>query len=152
MNIKNAVIQSALALCLLSADRMSKLFALQQLRHHDIQLFPGLNLTLEWNSGISLGMLKNMQPFYTTMLTGVIVLIVLAFFIYTVQQYKKGKIIIGEALVLIGAISNITDRFLYGAVIDFIHIVWPVSLPVFNIADMLIVIGVGVVMFNQRQA
>ncbi len=42
-------------------------------------------------------------------------------------------------LILSGGISNIIDRFIYQAVVDFIHI-W--IFPVFNIADIYIMIGV----------
>ncbi len=43
------------------------------------------------------------------------------------------------ALIVIGAVSNVVDRLLYGGVVDFINLkLWPV----FNLADCTIVIGV----------
>lgn len=43
------------------------------------------------------------------------------------------------AFIVIGAMSNIVDRLLYGGVIDFVNLkLWPV----FNLADCTIVIGV----------
>lgn len=47
--------------------------------------------------------------------------------------------------ILIGAVSNLLDRFLYGGVIDFITIsFWSV----FNLADMYIVVAVGLWIFS----
>ena len=49
----------------------------------------------------------------------------------------------GFACVVAGAIGNIVDRAARGHVIDFIHVrFWPV----FNVADVLVVVGVGVLL------
>ena len=46
-------------------------------------------------------------------------------------------------LVVVGAIGNIIDYFLYGYVIDMFHLVfWGYDYPVFNVADSLIFIGI----------
>ena len=48
------------------------------------------------------------------------------------------------ALVIAGAFSNVLDSFIYGHVVDmFYFILWGYSYPVFNIADMSICIGIG---------
>jgi signal peptidase II len=51
----------------------------------------------------------------------------------------------GLGLIIGGAVGNIIDRIALGAVIDFIDLgFWPMrSWPVFNFADLAIVIGVG---------
>ena len=50
----------------------------------------------------------------------------------------------GVALLLGGAVGNLVDRILWGAVVDFLDFrVWPV----FNIADISIVVGVGCMMY-----
>ncbi|OJI06394.1 hypothetical protein BK004_03835 [bacterium CG10_46_32] len=53
----------------------------------------------------------------------------------------------GLWLVLAGAISNIADRVLYGGVIDYIVI--PFS-GVVNVADLLIIVGVGLLVFPRK--
>lgn len=131
-------------------DRITKLIALR-LYDEAVTITSWLDFTLVWNSGISWGMLQKLPTVYTWVLTVFIIAIMLAFLGFTVKQYQRGKVVIGEVIVLAGASSNVVDRFLYGAVIDFIHVTWPVSFPVFNIADMLIVVGVGIVVFNQVQ-
>jgi signal peptidase II len=51
------------------------------------------------------------------------------------------------ALVLGGAIGNLSDRALRGHVIDFIHVnYWPV----FNVADIAVCVGAGLLMIAMR--
>jgi signal peptidase II len=52
----------------------------------------------------------------------------------------------GLGLIIGGAVGNIIDRIALGAVVDFIDLgFWPMrSWPVFNLADLAIVIGVGI--------
>ena len=66
------------------------------------------------------------------------------------QRYRKHELIIGELLVIAGAGSNIMDRIRMGGVIDFIKLsagdfVWPL----FNIADICIVIGVFIMFVSE---
>jgi len=52
---------------------------------------------------------------------------------------------VGLALILGGAIGNVLDRLRFGYVIDFIDVrVWPV----FNLADSVITIGVGLLLWR----
>jgi signal peptidase II len=53
------------------------------------------------------------------------------------------------ALVLGGALGNLSDRALRGHVIDFIHVsYWPV----FNVADIAVCVGVGLLFLAVRRA
>jgi signal peptidase II len=54
----------------------------------------------------------------------------------------------GFALITGGAIGNAMDRFVRGHVVDFIHVrFWPV----FNLADALVVVGVGLLVLGLRR-
>ncbi len=54
----------------------------------------------------------------------------------------------GLALILSGALGNIVDRIFRGYVVDFIHVRgWPV----FNVADIAVVVGVGLIVLAQVQ-
>ena len=56
---------------------------------------------------------------------------------------------IGYGLILGGAIGNFIDRIVYGYVIDFIDIdIFGWNYPIFNLADMFIVVGVILVMID----
>jgi signal peptidase II len=55
----------------------------------------------------------------------------------------------GFVMVVAGAIGNGIDRFQRGHVIDFIHLHhWPV----FNVADVLVVCGIGLLLLVRRRA
>ena len=69
------------------------------------------------------------------------------FIVYTVFVKKPKSQIsnCGLFLILAGAIGNLTDRVVYGHVLDFIDLrVWPV----FNIADSSITIGAGLILWH----
>lgn len=82
------------------------------------------------------------------MLVALIIVTVIGFAWHTITRARAHHMLCGEIFVLAGALSNLLDRYFYGAVIDMIHLTWPLSWPVFNIADMLIVMGVGLMFFQ----
>lgn len=54
----------------------------------------------------------------------------------------------GLSMVLLGGLGNLYDRFAYGAVVDYIKIfIWPI----FNIADLLILVGLFVWFLSERK-
>lgn len=79
-----------------------------------------------------------------------LVLALIVFYIKEESQHLKFPI----ALILVGAIGNIIDIFLYGHVIDmFYFVLWGYSYPVFNIADSAICIGVFLyILFSWKYA
>jgi signal peptidase II len=57
---------------------------------------------------------------------------------------------LGSRLLIIGALGNLLDRMIHGFVIDFISIG---RFPVFNIADICITVGIGLLIYRSlRQA
>lgn len=65
------------------------------------------------------------------------------------QGLYRENVIIGETLVLAGALSNFFDRLHYGGIVDFIQIsLLNRSFPVFNLADCFIVCGVVCIFFQ----
>lgn len=124
-------------------DRITKTLALEKLINNGLFFTQFLNFDLSWNRGISWGMLQFNSPTRFALLSVFILLIVVLLVIYTFVQYRNNENIVGEMLVISGAISNIIDRFLYGAVVDFIDLhVHGYHWPSFNLADFFIVFGV----------
>lgn len=124
-------------------DRLTKSWALANIKDQAMSIFPGFNLSLSWNRGVSWGMFNKSSSFGFILLSIIIALVIIFFTAYTIFLYKKGKSIFLETLVLSGAISNFIDRIYYGAVVDFIDFYagsW--HWPTFNIADACIVIGI----------
>jgi signal peptidase II len=70
------------------------------------------------------------------------------------RPYYQGIIHqIALAAILGGAVGNVIDRFIYGAVIDFLDFYWgSYHWPAFNIADSAICIGVFTLVLLPRDA
>jgi signal peptidase II len=120
-------------------DQMTKVAALAFLRGKpSYPLIKGvLHLTYAQNTGAAFGILRD-----SGLLLGVLsllFLLVLILFGATTPLSSRGvRLALGAGLG--GALSNLLDRFSRGYVIDFIDFrVWPV----FNLADVAIVVGLG---------
>ncbi|TSA56306.1 signal peptidase II [bacterium] len=106
------------------------------------------HITPVHNRGIAFGLFGNLDN---------IIFVCIAFFVLALMFYfviiKRPESILllsGIFLVFSGAASNLTDRILYGYVMDFIDLrIWPV----FNIADSAITIGAFLILlylFKQK--
>jgi signal peptidase II len=103
-------------------------------------------LTFEFvvNHGISWGMFHNASELVMIAITLFIALITAALCWSAYYNYHRGKLIIGHTCIIAGSLGNLCDRILYGGVIDFIALSYKnYTWPVFNIADVAIVCGVG---------
>lgn len=79
--------------------------------------------------------------------TPMILLLVLYFFVYS----KPHEVLTRGGLVLVtaGALGNLVDRIFLGYVRDFIHFyIFNKSFPVFNVADIAVVLGMGLVILE----
>ncbi|MBU4331734.1 signal peptidase II [Patescibacteria group bacterium] len=93
-------------------------------------------LTLSKNQGIAFGI--PLQGLFLYILVGLI-LAGLFYLALKFWQKKNTGLHLATVLIIVGALSNLIDRFKFGAVIDYIDLrIWPV----FNLADCMIVIGV----------
>jgi signal peptidase II len=131
-----------LGLAIITVDQFSKAWALRACVQA-VYVIPGLSCELSFNRGISCGILHTMGASLCWALSWLVALIAFLMLIYAYRRFKSGHIIIGETLIIAGAIGNLIDRIHYGAVIDFIVIYYKTwYFPTFNIADMAVVIGV----------
>lgn len=133
-------------------DRITKQQALAHLKNQDIQsFFSGfLNFTYHENTGamLSLGekLPEGLRFIAFTVMVGLVLLAVL---IYLMSKPMDEYTFIAGALIFTGGSGNLYDRVLNdGRVVDFILLrLGPVQTGVFNVADMLIMIGVLAVLF-----
>jgi len=126
-------------LFLFLADRLLKYFTLYKLPYQGVYF-----ISAPWNIGLKFLQNKFIafslpMPVEITIIFSLIILILLLFFLFKVYKKRKIVLIIALTLITAGALSNLTDRILYGYVIDYINIF---SLSFFNIADIMIVGGV----------
>lgn len=99
-------------------------------------------LTLARNPGGAFGLLQSQGPL-VMIITVVISLGLLGILLFA--KLRDGWLRAGLALIAGGALGNLLDRVRLGYVIDFLDLrVWPV----FNLADVAIVLGTGLIILN----
>jgi signal peptidase II len=140
-------------LCVLIVDQITKAFIVSRLALHEtIPVFPGFNIVHVRNHGISFGMLSNGQMWQRLLIWGAVIFLIL----YLIRQFLTATHWIPSVCVggvLGGALGNVADRAIHGAVIDFIDLyvkdlnilsltVKEWHWPAFNVADSAIVVGV----------
>ena len=107
-----------------------------------IPVFPGVfHITYICNPGAAFGILANQRMIFIVFS---IILFFLIVFFY--RRLRDGSCYLryGTLLLAGGAFGNLIDRIRFGYVIDFFDLrVWPI----FNIADIAICIGVGLLMY-----
>jgi signal peptidase II len=133
---------AAVALSVLVVDQATKSWAVSALDDGQIiDVVGSLRFELAFNTGasFSLGSGRGIGPWVTVIAVGM----VLALALGSTSRTRAGAVAAG--LIGGGAVGNLIDRafrgddgFLHGAVVDFINLQW---WPVFNIADMGVVLG-----------
>jgi len=132
-----------------ATDQLSKNWLLTtQAAEERIRITGFMDFVLIWNKGISYGLLDLHSTSGQLLLSalGLGICAILLVMLWRAQSHIYGG---GLALILGGAIGNITDRLLYEGVIDFISLhaggyYWYI----FNLADIWISLGVGLILFD----
>jgi len=138
--MKKKLYQISIGLFLL--DQISKILVMKNLPYQVSQvLIPNFfSLTYTKNTGGAFSILSG-----NVLFLGVIGLIVLACFIYYIEKHppKTWLETVSSAFVLGGLLGNLFDRIVRDGVIDFLDFqIFSYPFPVFNIADIAIVLGI----------
>lgn len=108
-----------------------------------------LDFILVFNTGISYGLFSGGGDFQKWILISLSILII----IFLLNFIRNESTILSKlsiSFIIGGALGNVLDRFIYGAVVDFISLhAKGFSWYIFNIADMFIVIGVILFILSQ---
>ena len=142
------------AIATFALDQGSKWLVVQNLNlreRGEIDVIPPLlNLRMAWNEGVNFGLFSNSADFMRWALIAV-ALVISGWVLFWVQREKAGRwAMISAGLLVGGAMGNVIDRVIYGAVADFLNmsccgIENPYS---FNVADVAIFAGaLGLVLF-----
>jgi signal peptidase II len=133
-----------LAFFILLSDQVSKWLVINSMTLGESHyVFPFFNIVMVKNNGITFGMLRGAIPSAALILIAVIVMI----FVF-IWASRNRHYMLPAALIISGAIGNIIDRIVYGAVIDFLDFhLCGYHWPAFNIADSAIVIGAAILFF-----
>lgn len=146
------------ALIILLADQLSKLFVVGFFIESGQPLFEGwltfqgeseiiipktLSFTYVLNDGAAFGILSNQRFFF---LIATVLICVVGFIVLSRFPKKHILLKLSSAFILGGALGNLIDRSIIGVVRDFIDVtlidtITGYSFPVFNLADVFVVIG-----------
>ncbi len=134
-----------IALIIFILDQWSKFSILQQpelSNYKTIAVTSFFNLVLVFNRGVSFGMFAGQnQPLLLIAIAAIILSILLAW----LWRNSSLMVAIGIGFIIGGAVGNVVDRILYGAVVDFLDFhINDLHWPAFNIADSFVFIGVVV--------
>ncbi|WP_425099247.1 signal peptidase II [Tropicibacter sp. S64] len=135
-------------------DQITKIWVVHVLdlatRQH-IDVFPPfLTFRMAWNYGVNFGLLAGEAPATRWILISVALGIVLFVLVWMRRDPPSTPGLIAAGLLIGGAIGNVVDRVLYGAVADFLNMSCcgfdnPFA---FNVADVAIFVGaLGLVLF-----
>lgn len=143
-----------IAAVVLIADQASKNWVLYGLGFIEcpvclpVEVTSFFNLTMVWNEGISYGLLPADSAGERYLLIGFSILMALVL-TWWLTRADGRWLALGLGLVIGGAVGNVIDRVLYGAVVDFFHLhAFGYSWYVFNVADAAIVLGVGAILID----
>ena len=139
------------ALLAIAADQASKLWLLHIFdiaARQPVALAPWLDLILAWNRGISYSLLTAETDVGRWLLIAGTVAATALLGVWLARARSR---LAGLALGLLigGALGNVVDRVLYGAVVDFVYFhIGSFRWYVFNGADSAIVIGVALLLLD----
>lgn len=124
----------------IALDQMSKRVAMHWHYNDIVVKYTYLENKIMWNKGISFGMLG--ESYYSMLVyCGIIASILLI--VATWAKAKSKFDLIAWGLIVGGGLSNLWDRWFFGAVLDFIALsINEINFPwIFNVADIAITIG-----------
>ena len=138
----------ALAALTFGFDQSIKWYLLnivQMEERRQITITPFFDLVMAWNHGVSYGLFRtNTQSFL--IIVSVLISIVLWFW---ACRSHRPTAVAAIGLIIGGALANALDRAVHGAVADFFLLHWgDWNWYIFNPADMAIVAGVGLLLYE----
>ena len=136
-------------------DQASKYFVVHYLNLIEVgrmDVFPPfLRFAMAWNEGVNFGLFSNGADAARWILIGIAVAIV-GFVLFWVRRDPPGRIgLLAAGMLIGGAIGNVVDRLIYGAVADFLNMsCCGIQNPfAFNLADVWIFAGaIGLAFFG----
>ncbi|QXE20323.1 signal peptidase II [Clostridium sp. 001] len=129
-------------------DRITKIWAIEVLSNISqvVVIKDFFSLLYLQNKGAAFGILQGKLYF----LTIVTIVVVMGMIYYIIKYRPSSKLIrISFSLIISGALGNLMDRMVYKYVVDFISVHYKdiYYFPVFNMADVMVVIGTALLAF-----
>lgn len=118
--------------------------------YESVNILPIFDLTYVRNHGAAFSFLSDHSGWQKYLFVGLAIVISCALIVMLFRNKRELKLQNSAyALIIGGAIGNAIDRAYNGFVIDFLHFYWDIyHYPVFNIADISIVVGAGLLILE----
>lgn len=134
-------------------DQLSKVFVLyglNLLEVYEIKVLPPLLVfRMAWNTGVNFGLFSGAEARW--ILIAIAMVLIAAIYIWLIRE-KPGRLgAISGGILIGGALGNVVDRLIYGAVADFLNMsCCGISNPFsFNVADVAVFVGaLGLILFT----
>ncbi len=148
------VILAVLTVFIILLDQLTKYVVVDKFRYGEsVPVIPGLfSLTYIRNTGAAFGLLAHANPAFRIpffVIVPIVALVAIAFIFRKIPD-RDLKLSSALSLVIGGAIGNLIDRVTLSYVVDFLDFHWRYEyhFPAFNVADMAICVGVGILMLD----
>ena len=129
-------------------DQISKYIIMNYLNGQSETITSFFKIVYVFNTGISFSLFSNNVSWMPIVfsLVGFIFVLLLIFWLSKAETRFQAS---GLGLIIGGALGNITDRLIHGAVFDFLDFhLFEYHFPAFNVADISISLGVIMVIFE----
>ncbi|QQE75953.1 signal peptidase II [Brevibacillus composti] len=135
-----------IAAAIIALDQWTKSLVVKHMElGESIPLFQDvLHLTSHRNMGAAFGILQNQRWLFIVITIAVVIGIMISLIRIGKSQ---PRVSLALSLVLGGAIGNFIDRISTGQVVDFVDVTL-INFPIFNVADVAITVGVGLLLLD----
>jgi signal peptidase II len=147
---QNLIKGLGLAAIIAVLDQISKWWVTAVLMQppENITILPFFNIVLAYNRGVSFGLFPAGSETGKWILIGLTSAITIVLIVMLARAANRLNII-AFGLIIGGAVGNITDRVIVGAVVDFLDFhAFGYHWPAFNVADSAIFIGAGLLIIE----
>ncbi|ANQ84372.1 lipoprotein signal peptidase [Azoarcus olearius] len=143
-----------LAAVVMGLDQLTKQVVLATMQYGEVIPVTGFfDLVLVFNRGAAFSFLAEHSGWQRWFFTGLAV-VICGWLLALMHQHREERLLPAAfALIIGGAIGNVVDRLLHGAVVDFLYFhAGRYGWPAFNLADSAITLGVGLMLWAQLRA
>ncbi|MCB1887232.1 MAG: lipoprotein signal peptidase [Rhodocyclaceae bacterium] len=132
-------------------DQITKQWVMASLSFGDQVAVTGFfDLVLVFNPGAAFSFLADHSGWQRWFFVALAVVICSWLLVLLVRHQRERLLPLAFAMIIGGAIGNVVDRFLYGAVVDFLYFhAGRYGWPAFNLADSAITLGVILMIWAQ---
>ncbi len=132
-------------------DQLTKLAVISNMSYGEfIPVTSFFQLVFVYNPGAAFSFLADQGGWQRWFFIGLAV-VICGWLLVMLRQHQHEKALpLAFALIIGGAIGNVIDRLLYGAVVDFLYFhIGRYGWPAFNVADSAITVGVVIMLLSQ---